>query len=84
MTNGQEPRSRKPAGAEGHPEDPAEAAVWPASRFKMKRHCWTCWTKSTISICRKRMLEAEFKGIWEQVEQDKANGQLAEEDAEQV
>jgi trigger factor len=29
----------------------------------------------------KRMLEAEFQGIWQQVEQDKANGQLAEEDA---
>jgi trigger factor len=29
----------------------------------------------------KRMLDAEFQGIWAQVEQDKANGQLAEEDA---
>ena len=29
----------------------------------------------------KKMLDAEFQGIWQQVEQDKAAGQLSEEDA---
>ena len=52
-----------------------------ASRFKMKRALLDVLDEKHSFELPKRMLEAEFNGIWQQVEQDKANGQLAEEDA---
>ena len=52
-----------------------------ASRFKMKRQLLDVLDEKHSFELPKRMLEAEFNGIWQQVEQDKANGQLAEEDA---
>ena len=52
-----------------------------ASRFKMKRALLDILDEKHSFELPKRMLEAEFQGIWQQVEQDKANGQLAEEDA---
>jgi trigger factor len=52
-----------------------------ATRFKMKRALLDILEEKHIFELPKRMLEAEFNGIWQQVEQDKANGQLAEEDA---
>ncbi len=52
-----------------------------ASRFKMKRQLLDILDEKHDFELPKRMLEAEFQGIWQQVEQDKANGQLAEEDA---
>ena len=51
-----------------------------ASRFKMKRALLDVLDEKHSFELPKRMLEAEFNGIWQQVEQDKANGQLAEED----
>jgi trigger factor len=52
-----------------------------ATRFKMKRALLDVLDEKHSFELPKRMLEAEFNGIWQQVEQDKANGQLAEEDA---
>jgi trigger factor len=52
-----------------------------ATRFKMKRALLDILDEKHSFELPKRMLEAEFNGIWQQVEQDKANGQLAEEDA---
>ncbi|MFT4075648.1 MAG: trigger factor [Asticcacaulis sp.] len=52
-----------------------------ASRFKMKRALLDILDEKHSFELPKRMLDAEFQGIWQQVEQDKANGQLAEEDA---
>ena len=52
-----------------------------ATRFKMKRALLDILDEKHSFDLPKRMLEAEFNGIWQQVEQDKANGQLAEEDA---
>jgi len=52
-----------------------------ASRFKMKRALLDVLDEKHSFELPKRMLDAEFQGIWQQVEQDKANGQLAEEDA---
>ncbi|MGN6424984.1 MAG: trigger factor [Asticcacaulis sp.] len=52
-----------------------------ASRFKMKRQLLDVLDEKHDFDLPKRMLDAEFQGIWAQVEQDKANGQLAEEDA---
>jgi trigger factor len=52
-----------------------------ASRFKMKRALLDVLDEKHSFELPKRMLDAEFNGIWQQVEQDKANGQLAEEDA---
>ena len=52
-----------------------------ASRFKMKRQLLDILDEKHDFELPKRMLDAEFQGIWQQVEQDKANGQLAEEDA---
>lgn len=52
-----------------------------ASRFKMKRQLLDVLDEKHDFELPKRMLDAEFQGIWAQVEQDKANGQLAEEDA---
>ena len=52
-----------------------------ASRFKMKRALLDILDEKHSFDLPKRMLEAEFQGIWQQVEQDKAAGQLDEEDA---
>ncbi|EGF90443.1 trigger factor [Asticcacaulis biprosthecium C19] len=52
-----------------------------ASRFKMKRALLDVLDEKHDFELPSRMLEAEFQGIWGQVEQDKANGQLSEEDA---
>ena len=52
-----------------------------ASRFKMKRQLLDVLDEKHDFDLPKRMLDAEFQGIWAQVEQDRANGQLAEEDA---
>ncbi|ESQ75348.1 trigger factor [Asticcacaulis sp. AC402] len=51
-----------------------------ASRFKMKRALLDVLDEKHNFDLPSRMLEAEFQGIWNQVEQDKANGQLSEED----
>ena len=52
-----------------------------AARFKMKRALLDVLDEKHDFELPKRMLEAEFQGIWTQVQQDKAAGQLAEEDA---
>ncbi|MDI7774632.1 trigger factor [Asticcacaulis sp. EMRT-3] len=52
-----------------------------AARFKMKRQLLDVLDEKHSFELPGRMLDAEFQGIWQQVEQDKANGQLAEEDA---
>jgi len=52
-----------------------------ASRFKMKRQLLDVLDEKHNFDLPKRMLDAEFQSIWAQVEQDRANGQLAEEDA---
>ncbi len=52
-----------------------------AARFKMKRQLLDVLDEKHDFELPKRMLEAEFNGIWQQVEQDKAAGQLSEEDA---
>lgn len=52
-----------------------------AARFKMKRALLDVLDEKHDFELPKRMLDAEFQGIWGQVQQDKANGQLAEEDA---
>ena len=49
-----------------------------ASRFKLKRALLDyAGREAQLRPAAKRMVEAEFDGIWQQVEQDKANGQLA-------
>lgn len=52
-----------------------------ASRFKMKRALLDVLDEKHSFDLPKRMLEAEFQGIWQQVQQDKAAGQLSDEDA---
>ena len=52
-----------------------------ASRFKMKRALLDALDEKHSFELPKRMLDAEFQGIWAQVQQDKASGQLSEEDA---
>lgn len=52
-----------------------------ASRFKMKRQLLDVLDEKHDFELPQRMLDAEFQGIWQQVEQDKAAGQLDEEDA---
>jgi len=52
-----------------------------AARFKMKRQLLDVLDEKHSFELPKRMLEAEFGGIWQQVEQDKSAGQLSEEDA---
>ncbi|MBW8879967.1 MAG: trigger factor [Asticcacaulis sp.] len=52
-----------------------------AARFKMKRALLDVLDEKHDFELPKRMLDAEFQGIWGQVQQDKANGQLSEEDA---
>jgi len=52
-----------------------------ASRFKMKRQLLDVLDEKHDFELPKRMLDAEFQGIWQQVQQDKAAGQLSEEDA---
>lgn len=52
-----------------------------AARFKMKRALLDILDEKHSFELPKRMLEAEFNGIWQQLEQDKAAGQLSEEDA---
>ncbi len=51
-----------------------------ASRFKMKRQLLDVLDEKHDFELPKRMLDAEFQGIWQQVEQDRAAGQLADED----
>lgn len=52
-----------------------------AARFKMKRQLLDVLDEKHDFELPKRMLDAEFQGIWQQVQQDKASGQLAEDDA---
>jgi trigger factor len=52
-----------------------------AARFKMKRQLLDALDEKHDFELPKRMLEAEFQGIWAQVQQDKAQGQLSDEDA---
>lgn len=52
-----------------------------AGRFKMKRALLDILDEKHDFELPTRMLEAEFAGIWNQLEQDKANGQLSEDDA---
>ena len=52
-----------------------------AGRFKLKRKLLDILDEKHSFELPARMLEAEFNGIWQQVEQDKAQGQLSEEDA---
>lgn len=52
-----------------------------ASRFKMKRQLLDVLDEKHDFELPKRMLDAEFAGIWQQVEQDRAAGQLGEDDA---
>lgn len=52
-----------------------------AARFKLKRKLLDILDEKHSFELPARMLEAEFNGIWQQVEQDKAQGQLSEEDA---
>ena len=52
-----------------------------AARFKMKRQLLDVLDEKHDFELPKRMLDAEFQGIWAQVQQDKAQGQLSEEDA---
>ncbi len=52
-----------------------------AARFKMKRQLLDILDEKHDFELPRRMLDAEFAGIWQQVEQDKAAGQLSEEDA---
>ena len=52
------------------------------SRFKLKRALLDELDKGHDFPLPPRMVEAEFAGIWQQVEQDKANSSLPPEDAE--
>ncbi len=52
-----------------------------AARFKMKRQLLDVLDEKHSFDLPKRMLDAEFQGIWAQVQQDKAQGQLSDEDA---
>ncbi len=52
-----------------------------AARFKMKRQLLDVLDEKHDFELPKRMVDAEFAGIWQQVEQDKAAGQLSDEDA---
>lgn len=52
-----------------------------ASRFKLKRALLDELDKGHDFPLPPRMVEAEFDGIWQQVQQDKASGNLPEEDA---
>jgi trigger factor len=51
-----------------------------AARFKMKRELLDILDAKHSFDLPKRMLEAEFASIWQQVEQDKAAGELSEDD----
>jgi trigger factor len=51
-----------------------------AARFKMKRALLDVLDEKHAFELPKKMVEAEFAGIWSQVEQDKAKGELSEED----
>ena len=51
-----------------------------ASRFKMKRALLDLLDEKHDFALPKRMLEAEFSGIWAQVEQDKQSGEMSDED----
>ncbi len=52
-----------------------------AARFKMKRELLDVLDEKHDFDLPQRMVDAEFAGIWQQVEQDKAAGQLSGEDA---
>ena len=53
-----------------------------ASRFKLKRALLDALDERHDIPLPPRMVEAEFAGIWTQVEKDKADGQVSPEDAE--
>jgi trigger factor len=53
-----------------------------ASRFKLKRALLDLLDKGHDMQLPPRMVRAEFDGIWAQVEKDKAEGQIAPEDAD--
>ena len=52
-----------------------------AARFKLKRSLLDALDEKHSFDLPPRMVEAEFDGIWQQVEADKAAGRLSEEDA---
>lgn len=52
-----------------------------AARFKLKRALLDALDEKHSFDLPPRMVEAEFDGIWQQVEADKAAGRLSEEDA---
>ena len=52
-----------------------------AARFKLKRALLDALDEKHSFDLPPRMVEAEFEGIWQQVEADKAAGRLSEEDA---
>jgi trigger factor len=52
-----------------------------ASRFKTKRMLLDALDAAHDIPLPPRMVEAEFAGIWQQIEKDKADGQVAPEDA---
>ena len=52
-----------------------------AARFKLKRALLDQLDKAHDFPLPPKMVEAEFDGIWQQVEADKANGRLPEDDA---
>lgn len=55
-----------------------------AARLKMKRQLLDILDEKHDFELPKRMLDAEFQGIWQQVEQDKQNNQLSEDDAKKT
>jgi trigger factor len=59
-----------------------EAQYGQASRFKLKRALLDALDEKHAFPLPERMVEAEFSGIWRQVEADKAQGNLPPEDAE--
>jgi trigger factor len=59
-----------------------DAEYTQASRFKLKRALLDALDERHDIPLPPRMVEAEFGGIWTQVEKDKADGQASPEDAE--
>lgn len=58
-----------------------EAQYGSNSRFKLKRALLDALDKGHDIPLPPAMVDAEFQGIWQQVEQDRANGQLPEDEA---
>ena len=83
---GRAPGHGRPRRAQGRPA--RGTSTWPpaldrvaASRFKLKRALLDVLDTGHDIPCRARMVQAEFNGIWQQVEKDRAEGQTFPEDA---